>query len=36
MDLDEALELHEVLTARVENEHRSYAEAERKSKEKNG
>ena len=32
--LDEAFELHEVLTARVENEHRSYAEAERKSKEK--
>ena len=30
--MDEALELHEVLTARVENEHRSYAEAERKSK----
>ena len=33
--MDEALELHEVLTARVENEYRSYAEAERKSKEKN-
>ena len=28
------MQLHEVLTARVENEHRSYAEAEKKAREK--
>ena len=28
------MQLHEHLTAKVENEHRSYAEAERKAKEK--
>ena len=33
--MDEALQLHEVLVSRIENEHRSYAEAERKAKEKN-
>ena len=34
LSLDEALDLYEVLVARIENEHRSYAEAERKAKEK--
>ena len=34
LSLDEALDLHEVLVARIENEHRSYAEAEKKAREK--
>ena len=36
LDLDDACHLHEILVARIENEHRSHAEAERKAKEKNG
>ena len=34
LDLDEAMQLHEQLTARIENDHRAHEEAERKAKEK--
>ena len=34
LDLDDAMQLHEQLTARIENDHRAHEEAERKSKEK--
>ncbi len=33
-DLDEAMELHEQLTARIENDHRAHDAAEKKAKEK--
>ena len=34
LDLDEAMQLHEQLTARIENDHRAHEAAEKKAKEK--